>query len=364
MPPNTEGSKTEKTTQTQKVSEPSTSRPHRRDRWFRTPARLLTGQREFGLLTFIIVFGIFLTFLSPHFLTQGNFKAVLLGLSVKAIVAVGMTVLLASGGFDLSVGSVLALGGVVSGSLTLQGLPVPLAILAALAVGTLVGLVNGLFVAKVGVNPLITTLGTLSVVRGVVLLAGGGFGITGLPTSFTTIGQAVVLTLQIPILIMIAIVVAGDILLRRSRAFRLAYYVGGNERAARLTGVPVDRVKIAGYLLTATLASLAGVITAARFGSASVTAGVGVELEVIAAVIIGGASLSGGSGTVLGASLGVLLTELIANALNLLGVATYWQPVAQGSVLILAVTVDVVSKRARERARRRQPREVAMTRAQ
>lgn len=316
---------------------------------FRRFLRLLTEQREAALLSFIVVFSVGMFIATPDFLTAGNLLSVLLGASIKAIVAVGMTVLLVSGGFDLSVGSVLALGGVVAGSLALAGVPVPLTVAAAISVGLLIGAVNGVFVAKIGINPLIQTLGTLSVARGLVLLAGGGFGVTGLPSSFTKLGQTVVFSVQMPILIMLVLAVAGDFLLRRSRLLRLTYYVGGNEKAARLTGIPVDRVKIGCYLLTATLASLGGVIEAARFATASVSAGEGLELQVIAAVVIGGASLSGGSGTVFGAMLGVLLTELIVNALNLFGVAPFWQPIAVGLVLILAVGVDAITIRVRNR---------------
>lgn len=310
-------------------------------------AAAFVRQREAALICFIVFFGIVLTLFSPVFLTGGNLRSLLLGLSVKAIVAVGMTVLLVSGGFDLSVGSVLALGGMVAGLLVLHGTPVVLAVLAALAAGVVVGAVNGVLVAKGGINPLIQTLGMMSVVRGLVLLLGGGFGATGLPSSYTAIGQTLVLTLQMPIIIMIVLVVVGDVLLRRSRFLRTAYYIGGNEKAARLTGIRVDRLKITGYVLTAVLAALAGVVTSARFGSASVDAGSGLELQVIAAVVIGGASLSGGSGSVLGALLGVLLTELIVNALDLFSVPVYWQPIAIGAVLIIAVGSDALTGRLR-----------------
>lgn len=309
----------------------------------------LAVQREAALAVFILVAGAALAWASPEFLTFGNLHAVLLGMAIEAIVAVAMTVLLVSGGFDLSVGSVLALGGVVAGLLAVSGVPVPLAVAGAVVAGTVVGVTNGLLVAKVGVNPLITTLGMLSVINGVVLLLAGGFAVTGLPPALTNIGQSVFFHIQSPIYFMLAFALVGDVLLRRSRIFRLAYYVGGNEQAARLTGIPVDRVKIAGYCLTAALAALGGVILAARFGAASVNAGETLPLDVITAVVIGGASLSGGSGTVLGAMLGVFLIQLINNAFNLLGVNVYWQPIVQGSVLILAVAADAIATRSQGR---------------
>jgi ribose transport system permease protein len=309
----------------------------------------LALQREAALAVFIIVGGAALAFESPEFLTFGNLHAVFLGMSVEAIVAVGMTVLLVSGGFDLSVGSVLALGGIVAGLLVLGGAPAAIAVLGAVVAGVAVGITNGLLVAKVGVNPLITTLGMLSVIQGVVLLLGGGFAVSGLPPSLTVLGQSVYFRIQAPIYFMVGFALIGDFLLRRSRLFRLVYYVGGNEQAARLTGIPVDRVKIAGYCLTAGLAAFGGIILAARFGAASVNAGETLPLDVITAVVIGGASLSGGSGTVLGAMLGVFLIQLINNAFNLLGVNVYWQPVVQGSVLILAVAADAIATRSQGR---------------
>jgi ribose transport system permease protein len=326
------------------AAEPVGTREPRRP-WPGRMVRFLAAQREVTLVVFVVLFGLWLSFASDSFLTLGNIEAVLLGLAVEGIVAVGMTVLIASGGFDLSVGAVLALSGVAAGKLVLHGWSVPAAVVAALLLACLIGALNGVLVAKVGINPLIQTLGAMSVIQGVVLLTAGGFGVTNLPPGFDAIGQTTVLSVQTPILVMIAIALAGDFLLRRSRALRLAYYVGGNEKASRLTGIAVDRVKIGAYVLTALLAGLGGIITAARFGSASVEAGGNIALEVIAAVVIGGASLAGGSGTVLGSLLGVLLLQLILNGLNLLGVATYWQPVATGAVLIFAVGFDALTGR-------------------
>ncbi|MCC6314951.1 MAG: ABC transporter permease [Thermomicrobiales bacterium] len=309
--------------------------------------RKLLEVRELTTLLFLILVSVFIALRSPYFLTPDNLKAIVLGMSTTGIMAVGMTVLLVAGGFDLSVGSVLALGGALAGWLIVAGLPIPLAVLIGILVGPAIGLANGLLVTKVGINPLITTLGMMSIVRGAVLLIGGGFGISNLPQEFNNLGQTVILGFQSPIWVMVVLAIVGDVLLRRSRPLRQAYYVGGNERSARLSGIPVDRVKIWAFILTSTVAALAGVLTAARFGSASVTAGTGVELSVIAAVVIGGASLAGGEGTVLGAILGVLLLQVIQSALTLLDVPLYWQPISIGGVLILAVGLDAISRRVR-----------------
>jgi len=303
-------------------------------------------QREITIALTVVVIMILLTLASDNFLTKANMLALILGLSFNTIVAVGMTVLLVSGGFDLSVGSTLALAGAVAGYVMIfWEVSVPVAILLALAASSLVGLMNGLLVAKVRVNPLIATLGMMSVVRGIVLLLTSGFGIPNLPESFNQMAQNKSFGIQYPVFIMIVCVIGGDILLRRSRYFRQSYFVGGNEKSARLSGIRVGRVKIVNYMIAAGMAGFAGLLLAARFGTASVSAGVGVELQVISAVVIGGASLAGGEGTVIGSFFGVMLMALISNGLNLLGVNPYWQTIIIGAVLIIAVAADSLSHR-------------------
>ncbi len=308
--------------------------------------RRVIQQREITIALIIVVIMIALTLTEENFLTKANMLALVLGLSFNTIVAVGMTVLMVSGGFDLSVGSTLALAGAVAGyAMIFWEVSVPVAILLALAASVLVGLMNGLLVAKVRVNPLIATLGMMSVVRGIVLLLTSGFGIPNLPDSFTQMAQGKASGIQYPIFIMLFCVIVGDILLRRSRYFRQSYFVGGNEKSARLSGIRVGRVQIVNYIIAAVMAGFAGLLLAGRFGSASVSAGVGVELQVISAVVIGGASLAGGEGTVIGSLLGVLLMNLILNGLNLRGVDAYYQTIIIGAVLIIAVAADSLSHR-------------------
>lgn len=301
--------------------------------------------REFALVGVLVIFGAVMTVISPVFLTWSNVEAILLGLSVEATIAVGMVVLLISGGLDLSVGSILAFTGVVTGlALTSLELPAPLAILLGLLAALGVGLANGLLVAKLKINPFITTLGMLITVRGLLLVLAEGKAVLNLPKDFTVIGQGRLFSVQYPIYIMLFLVIAGDLLMRNSRFFRQSYYIGGNERAARLSGINVDLVKIFNYCLAAVLAGIAGLMITARFGSSSVTVGSGIELRVITATIIGGASLSGGEGSVLGAFLGALFMGVLANALNLLGVDVYWQNLVTGLILIIAVVVDVINE--------------------
>lgn len=308
--------------------------------------RLIASFREFSLIAVLVIFGLFMSIQSDVFLNKANIEAILLGLSVEGTIAVGMAILLISGGLDLSVGSTLAFTGVVTG-LALMSLKLPpfAAILLGLLAALGVGLINGLLVAKLKINPFITTLGMLITVRGLLLVLAEGKAVLNLPESFTVVGQGRLFGVQYPIYVMIFLVIVGDILLRYSRFFRQSYYIGGNEKAARLSGINVDFVKIFNYCLVAVLAGIAGVMITARFGSSSVTVGTNVELRVITATIIGGASLSGGEGSVFGAFLGALFMAVLANALNLLGVDVYWQNLVTGLILIIAVVVDVVNER-------------------
>jgi ribose transport system permease protein len=268
---------------------------------------------------------------------------------MSGTITIGMAILLISGGFDLSVGSTLAFTGVVTGLCLNAGLPAPAAIVVGLMAALMVGLANGLLVARVGINPFITTLGMAMVVRGLLLVIAHGRAVLNLPGSFTVIGQGRLFGVQYPIFVMLFLVIVGEILVRNARFFRQSYYIGGNERAARLSGINVSFVKIFNYCLVAFLAGVAGLMITGRFGSASVTIGVGEELRVITAAIIGGASLGGGEGSVLGAFLGALFMAFLANALNLLGVDVYWQNLVTGALLILAVVVDVVNERRKTR---------------
>jgi ribose transport system permease protein len=304
----------------------------------------ITRQREFMIGSIVVCVCAAMSFASPYFLSSGNLLALLLGLSIEAIIAVAMTNLMVAGGFDMSVGSIVAFTGAATATLLARGLPVPLAVLAGLAIGACIGVFNGFIIAKLGINAFVTTLSSLSLFRGLTLIITKGRNISGLPDGFKSIGQATVLGIQTPIIIAAVLIVAGDFLLRRFRFFRRNYYVGGNERAARLSGIPVDRMKILAYCLTGLFAGLAGVVMTARLGAASMTAGTGLELRVITAVIIGGASLQGGEGTVLGAFLGSLLMALITNALTLLGVDVYWQTFVIGATLLAAVLIDQLGK--------------------
>ena len=295
---------------------------------------------------------VLMTLFSPVFLTKANVEAILLSLSVEATIAVGMVILLIAGGLDLSVGSILAFTGVVSGlCLTVLNLSTPLSILIGLLAALLVGAVNGLLISKLKINPFIATLGMQITIRGLTLVLASGKAVLNLPDSFTEVGQGRLFGIQYPIYVMLMLVVIFDILMRNSRYFRQMYYIGGNEKAARLSGINVDWVKVFNYCLVGVLAGIAGIMITGRFGSSSLTVGSGVELRVITATIIGGASLSGGEGSVFGSFLGALFMGVLANALNLLGVDVYWQNFVTGLILIIAVVVDVLNERRKNQQR-------------
>lgn len=306
--------------------------------------RRLTSFREFMILAIVITGCVVMWFTTPIFMTFANWSALLLQVSVECIVAIGMTILLASGGFDLSVGSTFALAGAVTAMAIVSGVVPPIAFFLGLGTGAVIGFLNGFIIARIGINPFVTTLAMMSMVRGLLLVITRGRNISGLPESFRVLGQGSVYGVQNPIWIALLMVLVGDILLRKSRFFRQNYYVGGNERAAVLSGIRVERLKMFNYAFTGVLAAFAGILMTARLGAASVTAGTGLELKVISAVIIGGASLKGGEGTILGSFLGSLLMCILVGALTILGVDVYWNTLVIGATLLLAVLIDTFGR--------------------
>src|ERR671937_1028242 len=257
--------------------------------------------RELALIGIIAVTALVMWQLSPYFLTTGNLRSVLVGLVPGAIMAVGMAVLLASGGFDLSVAAVMALCGTVAAWLSVHGVGVVGSIVLTLLLGLGIGSVNGALVTFLRVNPLVATLGTLSIARGLALVMTEGYNISDLPGSFVQLGEGDHLGLPWMVWIMLGLVVLGDLALRHTRFLRQVYYIGGNERAARLSGIRVDALRVFTYMLSGALAALAGVLLAARLSTAVPTAGEGLELQVIAAAGIRGASPPRGGGTLFGA---------------------------------------------------------------
>jgi ribose transport system permease protein len=312
----------------------------------KTTLEKLLQDRVFTLgLTLAVLFIICSLIWPTKFPTFENISLVLLNVSIESIVAVGMMILLISGSFDLSVGSVVAFsGGVAAYLMYYYGVFVPVAIVVALLAAAIVGLINGLFVAKLGINPLIQTLAMMGIVRGLALMISGA-GIQNLPDTFNALGQTRIFGVQSPVWIMLAIVLIFSILVSRTIFFRRYYYIGGNEKAAKLSGIQVDRMKIIGFMLVSTLAGLAGILLASRLGASLATSGQGMELRAITAVILGGASLLGGQGKVVGALLGTVFMGMVSNVMILARVSGYWQEIVLGSILILAVGLDIILKK-------------------
>ena len=298
--------------------------------------------RELTLICLIAVIILVMANANPYFFSLANFRAVAVGMAPTAIIVIGMAILLASGGFDLSVGSVMALSSTVVALLLLSGMPIAAAVLCGLVPGAVAGIFNGLLVTGLGINPLIATLGTMSIARGIALVLTEGFSVSSLPPAFGWIGKADFGGFPVIVLVALALVIMFDLAVRHTRFFRQVYFIGANEKAAMLSGIHVTRVRIIAYAITGILAALAGVLLASRLMSGTPTAGNGIELQVLAAAVIGGASLRGGEGTILGAFLGVVFVALVNNTMTMLAVSIYWQMIVIGTVLVCAVALDML----------------------
>jgi ribose transport system permease protein len=294
----------------------------------------------------LIVVFVVLSLVAPSFLTGDNLFNLGSQTSVNAVMAVGVTLVIITGGIDLSVGSVSALSGVSAVMLMAHlGVGSALGILGGIAIGALAGVVNGLLVSVAGLPPFIATLGMLSVGRGLVLIVTGAVAQFGAPASFRLLGQGVINGFPIPVLLIIVAVVAGHLVLTRTRLGRYAYVMGSNPEAARLSGVPVKRHTTFVYVLSGALAGMGGTIAASRIDSGQPNFGQGLELDVIAAVVIGGASLFGGRGTVWGSLIGAFLVALIRNGAVLLNIGTFYQDVLIGVIIWIAVWWDRYQRR-------------------
>ncbi|MDF1522979.1 MAG: ribose ABC transporter permease [Trueperaceae bacterium] len=301
---------------------------------------------RFGLVLALIALVIILSLLSDRFMTQSNLINVLRQISINAIIAAGMTVVIIGRGIDLSVGSLLALTGVVGAALAVGGLPAGIAIAAALGLGLAMGVFNGAFVAYAGIAPFIVTLAGLTIFRGMALAFTDGRPISGLPPIFMTIGYGSFLGLPVPVWIMLGFLLLTHVILRYTALGRSIYAIGGNEEAARLSGIPVRRVLLFTFAYSGLAAALASVVLNGRLNSAQPSAGVMFELDAIAAVVVGGTSLFGGRGGVFGTLVGALIIGVINNGMNLLNVPSFYQQIVKGGVILGALLIErVVSTR-------------------
>ena len=303
--------------------------------------------RQFGTLGGLLALCLVLWILTPHFLTVSNLLNVAQQTAINAIIAVGLTFVIISGGIDLSVGSLVAFSGVVLASLLQRDIALPLALGGGLAAGLACGLANGLLITFGRLPPFIATLGMMSVARGGALLYTDGRPISGFAENFRWLATSEVAFVPVPVLIVAAVYVIAHFLLRRTRFGRYVFAIGGNEEAALLSGVPVRFHKTMVYAVCGLLSALAAIVLTARLNSAQPIAGFNYELDAIAATVIGGTSLMGGQGSVIGTLIGALIMGVLRNGLNLLGVSSFVQQVVIGAVIIGAVLIDVAFKRPR-----------------
>nr|WP_280639618.1 ribose ABC transporter permease [Aeromonas veronii] len=301
-----------------------------------------------SLVALLVLIGV-VSFLSPNFFTADNLLNILRQTSVNAIMAVGMTLVILTAGIDLSVGSVLALCGALAATMVAMELPIWQVVPLTLGAGALLGGVSGLIIAKGKVQAFIATLVTMTALRGITMVYTEGRPIsTGFSDGadhFAWLGTGYLFGLPVPIWLMAIVFLLAWFMLNHTRLGRYIYALGGNESATRLSGINVDRVKLAVYGLCGALSALAGLIVTSRLSSAQPTAGMGYELDAIAAVVLGGTSLMGGKGRIMGTLIGALIIGFLNNALNLLDVSSYYQMIAKASVILLAVMIDNKSNR-------------------
>ena len=309
--------------------------------------KLNSSNNVLGIVIALLALCLDLAIASPVFLTSSNFLNVFQQISINFVVAVGMTFVIISGGIDLSVGSNIALSGLLMGILMKNyNAPVILTILGCILFSGLIGLVNGVLISFLNLPPFIATLGTMSIVRGAAYTVTGGQPIYTFPTSFTAVSGRVA---GIPLwstLIMLAVIVLGWYILKYTRVGRFTYAVGGNESCARLSGINLKKVKCFVYVVSGLCCGVAALLLSSRLDSAVPTNADGQEMDAIAAVVIGGTSMSGGEGSMIGTLIGILIIGIIANGLNLLGVAQGPQKMVKGLIIVIAVIIDVIRRKA------------------
>jgi ribose transport system permease protein len=304
--------------------------------------------RELNVLTALLVVVALISFSTPYFMTTDNLMGVFRSFSLIAIMSIGMVMVIITGGIDLSVGSVMGLSSLVTALGFQSGLSAIVCVLGGLLTGLMFGLFNGVLITVIRLPPFIATLGSLSIGRGLMYIITHGVPLTpDTPDAFTEIGQGYVGLVPVPVGIMLAMTIVFSTLMRKTRFGRHVYATGGNEQAARLSGVKTARVKLLVYMLSGLIAALAGVISFSRYLSAEPASGFGAELDVIAAAAIGGASLAGGVGSVEGAIIGAALAGIIANGVVLMNINTYAQQAITGAFILIAVSLDVWRSRSR-----------------
>jgi ribose transport system permease protein len=299
--------------------------------------------KKYGLMIGFLFIGVVISIITPSFLTTTNLLNIVRQSSIVGVMAIGSAFVIIGGGFDISVGSLLALAAAMSLKLQ-QGMPWYAAILVVLAVGAAAGVVNGILTAKVHIVAIITTLGTMTILRGLTYLYTGGYPISGSSPEFQFIGSGYLGPIPFPIIVFLAMVVIWQFVLKKTTLGRYACAVGGNKEATRLSGVPVDFYHIMTFVIGGLMAAMSGIIYAARLNAATPLAGQGYELDAIASCVIGGTSVSGGEGSIIGILIGVLLLNIVNNMFNLLGIQVYIQYLIKGIIILTVVGFDSYSR--------------------
>ncbi len=300
--------------------------------------------RDMGTLVPLVLLIIIAYFVNNSFLSFGNIVSMLKASGFLLIASLGFTLVLISGGLDLSVGSMLALGGVIAGMSISSNVPIPLAIVFGLLVGLMLGLVNAITIYRFSVPPFIMTLGMLYIARGIVNIVTKGVPVYPLGKEFQSLEQGTIVGIPNVVILAGILSIVVHVILKYTRIGRAIYAVGGNREAAQLSGISISRVYLFVYSVCAMLAALTGIMMAARLGSAQPGVGVGFELQVAVAVIIGGASMFGGAGSVFGTIVGALFTSVLSNSMTVMKISVYWQNLIIGSILVLAVIVDQLNR--------------------
>ena len=304
----------------------------------------LPMQKVLPFVSLIVLF-IGLAVASPHFLTPTNLSSVVRQTAVINIMALGMTIIIISGGIDLSVGAILAMGGLLGTMAMAKGMPILAGVSIGIVTGLVCGLLNGVLISRLNIAPFIVTLGTLGIFRGATLIISNGLPVHEIPPSFAFLGEGNLLYVPFVLWLLLLCAVAVHIILDHTKLGRYAFAIGSNPAAAMYAGIPVRKYTVAVYAIGGMLTGLSGMIEASRLMTGQPTAGQGYELQAIAAVVIGGGSLTGGEGSVIGTLIGAFIMGLLSNGSDLLGISNYVQQVVIGAVIILAVTVDEVRKR-------------------
>jgi ribose transport system permease protein len=312
--------------------------------------RELTRKSGFGLVLAFVLMFIALTISSKNFATVQNLLTILNQTSFVAIISIGMTLVIAMGGIDLSVGSALSLSGMIVGDLMLHGVNIYLAIFITLVFGFTIGLINGTLIAKLKITDFIVTLSMMTILAGVLRVYTLGRPFFGLKwPEFAQFGQGNIVGISVPFVITIFIVAIFYFLTYKTTFGRYTISIGSNSEAAKLVGINISKVKILVYALTSMLAALAGILVASRVSTAMPDAGLGYELNVIAATVIGGTSLSGGKASIIGALIGSIMMTMVNNGLNILNISSSWHQIVIGVIILLAVGLDTLGNRKTER---------------